>query len=257
MKSTLTISILLCTLQVLMCAYSFAQFAPTVHQAMSYANLISSKDYQEDFKVKLGEACYKKILKVYKSGNDLHCDALTKHAIAIGDFATAVNDSDDRNHLTYYHHTKVKEVTDIIGSVGSSEERTNHLFENLRHLEGPKQILFVASDFKSSESYGERTIKFTMRKDAKVLTKQILQEQQENCVQEIKQRILAKKIKVNLEDCIDINWNKNSITWTAFYALLEDSGIALFDYYGEAETILPWFQLIGPEWVQNVEVVEK
>lgn len=225
---------------------------PANRSPLSYSKTILNPEYKKAFENDLNKECFDLLYNHYKKGGNLFCKSLSEIAVPLDYFSENPN-------LYLYHYTKSNIPYEIFHSNISLNEKLNEFFKFFRKRFGEDSSPYFASDSKSSQSFGNFLIRLKMKPNAKILLNK-----NTNAVDQCSNELA---LKIN-------NFNdKCKITFFDSYArpdaqklalmILEDSGIALFDYhYGRfAENHKQckpnleesWLQLTGPEWILDAE----
>ncbi len=208
----------------------------------SFASLIQDPVRGAKVRALMPPACSQFLSKLYQDGGSLKSQCVTDLSESVDSFPF-LSGKQDR---VFYHYTNSEAPGKIVSdSLKTEADRHDELFTFFRNRSSVANlVLFVAEDPISSQSYGSYRLTVTLKPDARVLRGSKV-DKLETCVKDLDES------HPGLSDsCGEVR-----IYTVLMYALLEDSGVALWDYYGAPDGGggSEWFQLVGPESIEKIE----
>lgn len=240
----------------LLVSFGFGSFKnslaqPTeIRSPLSYAKTILNPDYKDSFKSELGDQCFDLLYNHYKNGKNLFCKHLADTAVPLDYFT-------DNSSIFLYHYTKSEIPYKIFQSSNDIQFKLNSFFEFFRKRRFNDSSPYFATDSESSHYFGNYLIQFKIDPKAKILLNRNSYAF-DTCTNEIDHKIplFSKFCEISF-----LSYHASKLA----LMILEDSGIALYDYYSRfysnhsgCSTTLnsSWLQLTGPEWILDAESVD-
>ncbi len=231
----------------------------------SFASILLDDTINGSLMKAIGESCGRFLQTLYRSGKTLRSERIVKAAFPLKDMRYFSG----RDDLVFFHYTKSWEVQKLFKSEDGKRDKTpEEIFttgahdEVFRHLRTAAtatwgMLHYIAEDPESSGHYGPIQLRITMKPEANAL--RYNQQTFFDAFNELSVRLPELRRHCSLVSPKSPaswqpgEWAPSGVLYGAvpiFPMILEDSGIDVFDYYGEAK----WFQLTSPRGVSSITV---
>ncbi len=206
----------------------------------SIARLIQDPERGKQIRSEMNQSCVEYLSALYRSEQSLKSQCVTdlSDTLELFPFRSGLHDA------VFFHYTDSEAPGRIVTDASKTEsERHNELFTFLRERDG-EHSLYVAEDPESTMIWGQNRLTVTLKAGARLIQREQA-EKIGSCLSEIDNR------HPGLMAACGTYVRPRTVL---MLAILEDNGIALYDYFGAGEDHgRMWFHLVGPEGVEKIE----